>query len=101
MHRFNFDEMLDLAGNTAVFLLYMHARIASIDSKAVARTRDNGSATLSIEELKRSATLALTHDKEARVCLSIQGLHMQVRASRATLGTQELTCSPMLARASN
>lgn len=66
MCRFNFDEMLDLAGNTAVFLLYMHARIASIDSKAMARTRDNGRATLSIEELKRSATLALPHDKEAR-----------------------------------
>ena len=29
MPRFNFDEMLDLAGNTAVFLLYMHAQIAS------------------------------------------------------------------------
>ena len=66
MPRFNFDEMLDLAGNTAVFLLYMHARIASINTKAMARTRDNGSATLGIDELKRSATLALAHDKEAR-----------------------------------
>ena len=64
VHRFNFDEMLDLAGNTAVFLLYMHARIASIDSKAVARTRENGCATLGIEELKRTATLVLAHDKE-------------------------------------
>ena len=28
--RFSFDDMLDLKGNTAVYLLYAHARIASI-----------------------------------------------------------------------
>ena len=88
--------MLDLAGNTAVFLLYMHARIASIDSKAMVRTRDNGRATLSTEELKRSATLALTHDKEARV-LSLLVLHTHVRNSCAMRGIQELRSSPMLA----
>ncbi|KAK9845941.1 hypothetical protein WJX81_006549 [Elliptochloris bilobata] len=70
-YKFNFDEMLDLAGNTAVFLLYMHARIASIDSKAVARKREDGRATLGIDELKRSATLMLAHDKEAALGLHI------------------------------
>ena len=29
-YKFNFDEMLSLKGNTAVYLLYAHARIASI-----------------------------------------------------------------------
>jgi hypothetical protein len=32
--RFNMEEMLDLKGNTAVYLLYAHARIASIVRKA-------------------------------------------------------------------
>ena len=31
--RFNFDEMLDLKGNTAVYLLYAYARIQSIIAK--------------------------------------------------------------------
>ena len=31
---FSFDEMLDLKGDTAVYLLYAHARIASIVRKA-------------------------------------------------------------------
>ncbi len=29
-YKFNFDDMLSLKGNTAVYLLYAHARIASI-----------------------------------------------------------------------
>lgn len=33
-YRFSFDAMLDMAGNTAVYLLYAHARIASIVRKA-------------------------------------------------------------------
>ena len=33
-YRFSFDEMLSLQGNTAVYLLYAHARIASIIRKS-------------------------------------------------------------------
>lgn len=33
-YRFSFDEMLSLQGNTAVYLLYAHARIASIVRKS-------------------------------------------------------------------
>ncbi len=33
-YRFSYDEMLSLQGNTAVYLLYAHARIASIIRKA-------------------------------------------------------------------
>jgi len=64
--RFDFDAMLDLAGNTAVFLLYMHARIASIQTKAMARARPDGARAPDMAELVRSATLTLAHDKEAR-----------------------------------
>lgn len=56
--------MLDLAGDTAVFLLYMHARIASINTKVMARSREDGSAALAVSELTRSAELSLAHDKE-------------------------------------
>lgn len=33
-YKFSFDEMLNLKGNTAVYLLYAHARIAGIVRKA-------------------------------------------------------------------
>lgn len=33
-YKFSFDEMLKLQGNTAVYLLYAHARIAGIIRKA-------------------------------------------------------------------
>lgn len=33
-YKFSFDNMLDLRGNTAVYLLYAHARIAGIVRKS-------------------------------------------------------------------
>lgn len=36
-YTFSFDRMLDLRGNTAVYLLYAHARICSIVRKSVRR----------------------------------------------------------------
>jgi arginyl-tRNA synthetase len=33
-YKFSFDSMLDLKGNTAVYLLYAHARIAGIVRKS-------------------------------------------------------------------
>lgn len=33
-YKFDFDDMLNLQGNTAVYLLYAHARIAGIIRKA-------------------------------------------------------------------
>jgi arginyl-tRNA synthetase len=33
-YKFNFDQMLNLTGNTAVYLLYAHARIAGIIRKS-------------------------------------------------------------------
>ena len=34
-YTFSYDRMLDLKGNTAVYLLYAHARISSIVRKSV------------------------------------------------------------------
>ena len=37
-YKFNFDQMLNLTGNTAVYLLYAHARIAGIIRKSAKDT---------------------------------------------------------------
>ncbi|XP_074273742.1 arginine--tRNA ligase, chloroplastic/mitochondrial-like isoform X2 [Silene latifolia] len=53
-YTFNFDQMLSDKGNTAVYLLYAHARICSIIKKS---GKD-------IEELKKSGELVLAHSDE-------------------------------------
>ncbi|KAG9130111.1 hypothetical protein Leryth_012855 [Lithospermum erythrorhizon] len=60
-YTFNYDQMLNDKGNTAVYLLYAHARICSIIRKS---GRD-------IEELKQSGTLDLAHPDER-----VLGLHL-------------------------
>ena len=56
--RFSFEEMLDLRGNTAVYMLYAHARIASIIRKA---GKD-------VAALAATAHISLDHPCEARTC---------------------------------
>lgn len=41
-YKFNFDQMLNLTGNTAVYLLYAHARIAGIIRKSARDTAGGG-----------------------------------------------------------
>ncbi|KAK9697576.1 hypothetical protein RND81_08G046500 [Saponaria officinalis] len=53
-YTFNFDQMLNDKGNTAVYLLYAHARICSIIKKS---GKD-------IEELKKGGELILDHADE-------------------------------------
>lgn len=60
-YTFNFDQMLDVRGNTAVYLLYAHARICSIIRKS---GKD-------IEELKKTGSLHLNHENERQL-----GLHL-------------------------
>ncbi|KAH9301197.1 hypothetical protein KI387_012780, partial [Taxus chinensis] len=60
-YTFNFDQMLDVRGNTAVYLLYAHARICSIIRKS---GKD-------IEELKKMGNIQLIHDNER-----LLGLHL-------------------------
>nr|DAD48601.1 TPA_asm: hypothetical protein HUJ06_018538 [Nelumbo nucifera] len=60
-YTFNFDQMLNDKGNTAVYLLYAHARICSIIRKS---GKD-------IEELKKTATVVLDHPDER-----VLGLHL-------------------------
>ncbi|KAL8524090.1 hypothetical protein ACS0TY_013888 [Phlomoides rotata] len=60
-YTFSFDQMLNDKGNTAVYLLYAHARICSIIRKS---GKD-------IEELKKTGTLDLAHADERTL-----GLHL-------------------------
>jgi arginyl-tRNA synthetase len=61
-YRFSYDEMLSMQGNTAVYLLYAHARIASIVRKSGA---DVGALVAS------GAAVTLTHEREAALALHV------------------------------
>ncbi|KAL7229881.1 hypothetical protein ACSBR2_008437 [Camellia fascicularis] len=60
-YTFNFDQMLNDKGNTAVYLLYAHARICSI-------IRKSGK---NIEELRKTGTIVLANPDERAL-----GLHL-------------------------
>lgn len=60
-YTFNFDQMLDVRGNTAVYLLYAHARICSIIKKS---EKD-------IEELKKIGNVSLEHENERQLGLQL------------------------------
>ncbi|KAL0726973.1 hypothetical protein Bca4012_023066 [Brassica carinata] len=75
-YTFNFDQMLSDKGNTAVYLLYAHARICSI-------IRKSGK---NIDELKKTEKLALDHPEERAL-----GLHLLRFAE-----TVEEACSNLL-----
>ncbi len=62
--RFSFDEMLDLKGNTAVYMLYAHARVAGIARKA---GRDTA-------QLAASSSIQLEHPSEVGPFLMVKGL---------------------------
>ncbi|KAI8553716.1 hypothetical protein RHMOL_Rhmol05G0038000 [Rhododendron molle] len=66
-YTFNFDQMLNDQGNTAVYLLYAHARICSIIRKS---GKD-------VEELKKTGALVLEHPNERAL-----GLHLLQFAER-------------------
>ncbi|XP_051138459.1 LOW QUALITY PROTEIN: arginine--tRNA ligase, chloroplastic/mitochondrial-like [Andrographis paniculata] len=66
-YTFSFDQMLNDKGNTAVYLLYAHARICSIIRKS---GKD-------IEELIKTGTLDLAHPDER-----VLGLHLLQFAER-------------------
>jgi arginyl-tRNA synthetase len=60
-YTFNFDQMLDIRGNTAVYLLYAHARICSIIRKS---GKD-------IEVVKTTGRLQLVHASERALGLQL------------------------------
>ena len=67
---FNFDKMLDLKGDTAVYLMYAYARICSILAKS---GRD-------LDALVASASLDLAHPKEEQLALRLADFPAAVEA---------------------
>ena len=63
---FSYDRMLDLKGNTAIYLLYAHARLESIISKGKAQQgRD-------IDDLLKSGQIVIGHPSERNLALHLQ-----------------------------
>ncbi|XP_045832727.1 arginine--tRNA ligase, chloroplastic/mitochondrial-like isoform X1 [Trifolium pratense] len=60
-YTFSFEQMLNDKGNTAVYLMYAHARICSIIRKS---GKD-------IEELKKTGTMVLDHENERTLALHL------------------------------
>jgi len=59
-YQFSYDKMLDLKGNTAIYLMYSYARISSISNKAGVKKGDLASILPSV-----------THAKEYALCMHI------------------------------
>lgn len=67
-YKFSYDQMLDTKGNTAIYLLYAHARLESIIEKG--KTEFN----VDVDDLinKKSAKIHIGHPSERNLALHIQ-----------------------------
>lgn len=65
-YKFSFDEMLNLRGNTAVYLLYAHARIAGIVRKA-----DEAGVSAAVLIASGATELKVEHPKERELLLAL------------------------------
>lgn len=67
-YKFSYDQMLDTKGNTAIYLLYAHARLESIIDKG--KTEFN----VDVDELinNKSAKIHIDHPSERNLALHIQ-----------------------------
>jgi arginyl-tRNA synthetase len=63
---FSYDRMLDLKGNTAIYLLYAHARLESIISKGKTQQSKD------IEELLKTGKIVIGHPSERNLALYLQ-----------------------------
>lgn len=67
-YKFSYDQMLDTKGNTAIYLLYAHARLESIISKGKADHE------IDVDEIvkKKEARIAIGHASERNLVLHLQ-----------------------------
>uniref|UniRef100_A0A7S4N223 arginine--tRNA ligase n=1 Tax=Odontella aurita TaxID=265563 RepID=A0A7S4N223_9STRA len=67
-YKFSYDQMLDTKGNTAIYLLYAHARLESICAKAkVQHDKD-------VDELIKSgkAQISIVHPSERKLAMTLR-----------------------------
>lgn len=81
-YRFSFDEMLSLQGNTAVYLLYAHARINSIFTK---------SGKDPLELLAQGKRVDIQHEAEANLAKHINKFPEAVEAALNELAPNRIT----------
>lgn len=67
-YKFSYDQMLDTKGNTAIYLLYAHARLESIIS------RGKKDFSIDVDELinKKAAEIVIGHASERNLVLHLQ-----------------------------
>ena len=67
-YKFSYDQMLDTKGNTAIYLLYAHARLESICSKA------KNDFNVNVDQLmaKKDVQVVLDHASERSLALQLQ-----------------------------
>jgi arginyl-tRNA synthetase len=67
-YKFSYDQMLDTKGNTAIYLLYAHARLESIISKGKAVHN------IDVDEIvkNKTAKIVLAHPSERNLALHLQ-----------------------------
>ena len=75
-YNFSYDQMLDTKGNTAVYLLYAHARLESIMAKAKAVHN------VDVDDLVSKKTeIAITHPSERNLALHLHGFTDMILAT--------------------
>eukprot|EP00199_Chlamydomonas_sp_CCMP681_P000318 CAMPEP_0119106360 /NCGR_PEP_ID=MMETSP1180-20130426/4070_1 /TAXON_ID=3052 ORGANISM="Chlamydomonas cf sp, Strain CCMP681" /NCGR_SAMPLE_ID=MMETSP1180 /ASSEMBLY_ACC=CAM_ASM_000741 /LENGTH=596 /DNA_ID=CAMNT_0007091677 /DNA_START=206 /DNA_END=1996 /DNA_ORIENTATION=- len=80
-YKFSYDAMLDLKGNTAVYLLYAHARIAGIVRKA----------GQDVDALASTTSITLDHPKELALALYLVKLPEALEDALDELAPNRLT----------
>lgn len=80
-YKFSYDAMLDLKGNTAVYLLYAHARIAGIVRKA----------GQDIDALAQTTEVTLAHPREHELALHLSKLPEAMEDMLEELAPNRLT----------
>ena len=79
-YKFSYDQMLDTKGNTAVYLLYAHARLESIMAKAKAEHDMN------VDDLVLNETeILITHPSERNLVLHLHGFTDMILATLVDL----------------
>lgn len=83
-YKFNYDQMLDPKGNTAVYLLYAYARLCSI-------IRKSGMTEQDIEKAANEGGFKVSHDYETTLAMTVLRLPEVIEAATNELAINKIT----------
>lgn len=100
-HRTDFDKMLTLKGNSAVYLMYAYARIRSI----IRKVKENGGPSVE-EVLASGVTISLEHPSEIALARELSRFGQTVESAIQELTPHKLcdllfACSTAFSHVSN